>query len=675
MLEQSAGLLRQGLWAEARAVLVQAEGRLDDADAVDLRARLARARADVDLAERLEANRIGSAGKFWAGRGFGTAGQDYAAAFAGAGLLASGDAGVDAARIRDSAIRAQLVAALDDWALVTGDDTLRARLLGLARRVDPDPAWQDRVRDPAVRGDRAALELLAGAVPGAPGAEPPAQLLHTLAAWLKQAGGDPEPLLRAAQQRRPWDFWLNYALAHVLLKDNPGESVGFYRAALVARRQSSVVYVNMSNALRRQGREGEGLAALRKAIELDPKGSAAYGNLGNALRSLGRPEEAVAAYRKAIELDPKESPNTYIGLGNALDDLGRSEEAIAVIRRAIALNPKSSAAHNNLGVALAATGAREEAMAAYRKAVELDPKNYAPHCNLGDALHALGRPEEAVVAYRRAIEIDPKRAAPHHGLGVLFYLRGQLDEAIAEVRQAMTLEGARVGEAPFTLGAYLRIAGRYGEAGATLRRTRERVQDDPDRVERVDRELALVERDAALAPRLAAVLGGDDHPADAAERLEFAQLASERRLYAAAARLAADALTADPRLADDRQARYRYHAACAAALAGGGMGADPPPDAAARAALRAQALEWLRAERAAWSERAASGPSQGRPAVVQALRDWLVDWNLAGVRAPDALARLPEAERAGWQALWADVDALIRGAPTGGELPADPFAR
>jgi hypothetical protein len=60
---------------------------------------------------------------------------------------------------------------------------------------------------------------------------------------------------------------------------------------------------------------------------------------------------------------------------------------------------------------------------------------------------------------------------------------------------------------------------------------------------------------------------------------------------------------------------------------------------------------------------------------VQALRDWLIDPALAGVRAPAALARLPEAERAGWQALWADVDALIRGAPTGGELPADPFAR
>jgi hypothetical protein len=69
---------------------------------------------------------------------------------------------------------------------------------------------------------------------------------------------------------------------------------------------------------------------------------------------------------------------------------------------------------------------------------------------------------------------------------------------------------------------------------------------------------------------------------------------------------------------------------------------------------------------------------------VQTLRRWGCVSDLAGVRASDALARLPTAERAAWQALWADVDALIRRAEEGdarapdapaGELPADPFAR
>jgi hypothetical protein len=48
-------------------------------------------------------------------------------------------------------------------------------------------------------------------------------------------------------------------------------------------------------------------------------------------------------------------------------------------------------------------------------------------------------------------------------------------------------------------------------------------------------------------------------------------------------------------------------------------------------------------------------------AVAHDLQDWLWDSPFAGVRGPDALARLPAAERHEWQELWADVaDALAR---------------
>jgi hypothetical protein len=49
-----------------------------------------------------------------------------------------------------------------------------------------------------------------------------------------------------------------------------------------------------------------------------------------------------------------------------------------------------------------------------------------------------------------------------------------------------------------------------------------------------------------------------------------------------------------------------------------------------------------------------------RAEAVQALRHWREDANLAGVRDADALAKLPEAERADWRKLWADVDAVLQ---------------
>ena len=42
------------------------------------------------------------------------------------------------------------------------------------------------------------------------------------------------------------------------------------------------------------------------------------------------------------------------------------------------------------------------------------------------------------------------------------------------------------------------------------------------------------------------------------------------------------------------------------------------------------------------------------------MRHWLRDDDFAGVRGPDALTRLPRAERSEWQKLWEQVEALGR---------------
>jgi hypothetical protein len=157
------------------------------------------------------------------------------------------------------------------------------------------------------------------------------------------------------------------------------------------------------------------------------------------------------------------------------------------------------------------------------------------------------------------------------------------------------------------------------------------------------------------------VLRGGDTPRDGPERLTFAQLCIDNRLYAAAARLFAEALEADPKLGDDRQAQHRYIAAGAAALAIALKGKDdPPPDEVARTNLRRQALAWLRAERAAWAKLLESGPPQARPVIAQTVRHWQEDTALAGLRDRDALDKLPVEEQEAWRALWADVEALLK---------------
>jgi hypothetical protein len=177
----------------------------------------------------------------------------------------------------------------------------------------------------------------------------------------------------------------------------------------------------------------------------------------------------------------------------------------------------------------------------------------------------------------------------------------------------------------------------------------------------------LAERMVVLANRLPGILKGDDRPGDNAERLVFAQMCFGTKRFAGAARLYAEALESDAGLVQDREARHRYRAACAAARAVAGRGQDDPaPDDGQKVKLRGQALAWLKAELAAWADSATPGSTQTRQDPFWMFQGWRSDGNLASVREPEALAKLPVAERKEWEALWAEVEAAIKRAAASG---------
>jgi hypothetical protein len=94
-------------------------------------------------------------------------------------------------------------------------------------------------------------------------------------------------------------------------------------------------------------------------------------------------------------------------------------------------------------------------------------------------------------------------------------------------------------------------------------------------------------------------------------------------------------------------------------LAASGRGRDvPPPDDATKAKLRQQALGWLRAELDTWSNLlgSANGPQPG--SIARTLEYWQTEPDLAGIRDPDALAKVPADERDSFTELWTDVAAL-----------------
>ena len=657
-------------WAEARAMARRAEALADAGPvAPALAERVAVLLRELDDEEKdrqmvfdLDGIRLLQAEVKHQQFDTGAAGPRYAEAFRRYGVDVEALAVAEAARrVRASQVREALLAALDHWAWSAADEGPgRVKLLAVADGADDNP-WRRRWREAARGQGRARLKELAG---DARALEQPPTVLILLGNTLAAAGLPEEAadFLRQAQRRHPADFWINHDLAYVLMErvspPRPEEALGYFRAALALRPGSPAAHYNLGNALLARKDWPGAAACYRRALELYPEYASAHHNLGIVLREQGDLAGAVASHRKAIELNPT-NPRAHYHLGIALREQGGLDGAVACLRKAVELNPQNPRAHYHLAVVLREGGDFAGAADCLRRALELDPKDVGFHHDLGWALDARGDLDGAAACYRRALELDPKRAAAALSLGLVLQRQEDLPGAVASYRRVLQIDPKHA-EAHCRLGIALLQQGHFREALAEARTGHD--LDSRQKNWSFPSALAVqrCERFLELDRRLPAVLKGEARPAGPAGYVELATLCRYKRLYAAAERFYREAFTADAKLADDLSARHRYHATCSAALAGCGQGADAPkPDDKDRARLRRQALEWLRAERAAWAAVA------NRARALQTLARWQTDPDLAGVREPGQLAALPPAERAAWQQLWADAAAVAAKARDG----------
>jgi tetratricopeptide (TPR) repeat protein len=279
----------------------------------------------------------------------------------------------------------------------------------------------------------------------------------------------------------------------------------------------------------------------------------------------------------------------------------------------------------------AALEAQTKALAIFERLAQEHPELPDQASSLGAALNNLAVPDLAAQRYEQA--------------------RTRLREAVDWQKKALAANPRHPAYRQFLANHLKNLI----KAAQGLGRTDEAAQAQRD----LDELNATDPRLAALDARLAAIVKGAA-ATDNAERLALAQRASDTARHALAARLWSEALETDPKLADDREAQHRYDAACAAALAGSGQGKDDrPPDEAAKAKLRAQALGWLKAELTVWSTLLETARPDAHARIVRTLQHWQQDPDLAGVRDAKGIEALPESEREAWRTLWKDVAAAL----------------
>jgi serine/threonine-protein kinase len=315
-------------FGEARAVLERARGpleggwqRLSPESRNDLKRQMERAGADLKLAERLDRARINAATLAGGTQGLAAAEALYVSAFADAGLGGErDDIKTMSARVRNSSLSAELIAALDDWASITVDQRRREWLLAVAGEADRNPA-RNRLRQPELWRDGARLTQIAKEPIGA---EVSPQLAIALSRAADRSDGDAIPLLAAVQSHYPQDFWVNFGLGATLGRARRlEEALGYDRAALAIRPDLSAAHSNLGGVLYILGRLDEAIGHFREAVRLDPNYVTGHINLGIALHREGLPDEAMDHLEQTLRLDPQTAV-IQAGMNGAIADTIRT---------------------------------------------------------------------------------------------------------------------------------------------------------------------------------------------------------------------------------------------------------------------------------------------------------------------------------------------------------------
>jgi eukaryotic-like serine/threonine-protein kinase len=681
-LAGAAGLREWGLvmqWPERLALAnkLQEDGRFDEARAIlkqteagtaYLRKQIEQAQAKLDLIERLDTIRLS--------RGYGTHGDtiDYAEssrryidAFREWGL---GDLREDpdrvAARLTASPVRKALVAALDDWA-VCADKDVRDWVLRVARRMDPDP-WRDRVRDPDMWERMESFPELADM---ASVQDQPVNLMVAFGTRWHRLSGDPTDFLEKVQRQHPDDFWVNFELGHLLRDRDPVVAVGYFRAAEALRPDAAVVQTKLGYELWKLRQLDNAIHHFKRAALSGPNVAWYWIDLGSSLLDTGRMDEAADCFRKAVALDPSRA-GAQVGLRELLIRKGRGEEACLAWRQFIDRQAKvhddwDGYAELSLFVGDVAEYQRVCRELLTRFESSTDPPEWE---RTGRACLLL--PETPQQMQRGAALIDRALAAdksryPAWATPFFLFAKGLAEYRRNNLRSAITIlegDGSRVmGPAPRIVLAMAQYqSGEREKARRTLASAI--IDHDWRTASAFPREIWIYhvlrrEAEAMLFPNLSAFLNGTYQPADQCERLAFVGAAQSNGLACASARLYADAFAAEPSLADDPVRARRYYAACMAAVAGCGRGKDALYlDDEERSRLRDQARQWLRADLAAWGKKLDSDRG-AKSSVEDALKRWRIDLDLAGLREPDFLKRLPVAESRACRELWKEIDAQI----------------
>jgi tetratricopeptide (TPR) repeat protein/tRNA A-37 threonylcarbamoyl transferase component Bud32 len=293
--------LAAGRVDQAALALADADRRMPEGGAAELRMRVERCRADLAILSELNRiddfrwtpveNKLPEREKKV---------EQWRAAFEKFGVVPGVTPAVDARwLVADSHVRDRLLTGLHLWLVWDPSPGLRE----LLAQIDPD-GYRESFRDAVAAGDEARMAGLTGRKEALN--QPP-----WFAAVLGQSWGVSvdrrREILEVAARARPSDLVLLMELGRLDPNNHTREGaerrLQWLQAAVAAHPEFAVAHRNLGVALYDTGDVDGAIACYREAIRLDPKFVNAHYNLGVARRDKGELDKAIASFKEALRIE------------------------------------------------------------------------------------------------------------------------------------------------------------------------------------------------------------------------------------------------------------------------------------------------------------------------------------------------------------------------------------
>lgn len=228
---------------------------------------------------------------------------------------------------------------------------------------------------------------------------------------------------RKAVAARPESVEARVNLGSALVQTGDADgAVAQFREALRLDPNNATAHFNLGVLLSGKGPTPEALDHLRAAVDRWPRDAEARRTLARLLRDAGRLEEALAEYGKAVELDPAEE-TARLGSAETLVRLGRYGQARESLEESLRSLPGSGRLSHGLARLLAAcpdVSVRDGARALDLGLAVWNALPLAAHAETVALAHAeLGRCAEAAEWQRKALEAGRKEGFPADRLAAL----------------------------------------------------------------------------------------------------------------------------------------------------------------------------------------------------------------------------------------------------------------